>query len=331
MSGLLALLDDVAGIAKVAAASVDDVVAQAAKAGAKAAGALIDDAAVTPKYVHGFAASRELPIIWRIAKGSIKNKLLYLLPAGMLLSTFAPWMIAPLLMLGGGYLCFEGAEKIWQMIVPHAPDKASVTLGEVAPVDDPAHLEEQKAAGAIKTDFILSAEIMTIALAAIPPSNFWMEAATLAVVAVGITVLVYGSVALIVKADDLGLLMCRKGRFGITRRLGRAIVRAMPGFLVLLTNVGTAAMLWVGGAIVIHGTEVLGFAALGHYIEVLSEGARDMVPAQFQSAVGWTAKAALDGVFGLALGLVLIPVVIKVIVPVWGALRGRKEPGAASE
>jgi len=331
MSGLLALLDDVAGIAKVAAASVDDVVSQAAKAGAKAAGALIDDAAVTPKYVHGFAASRELPIIWRIAKGSIKNKLLYLLPAGMLLSTFAPWLIAPLLMLGGGYLCFEGAEKIWHMIVPHAPDKEPTIQGEAPPVDDPAHLEEQKAAGAIKTDFILSAEIMTIALAAIPPSNIWMEGATLAVVAVGITVAVYGSVALIVKADDVGLLMCRKGRFGVTRGLGRAIVRAMPGFLVLLTNVGTAAMLWVGGSIVIHGTEVLGFATLGHYIEVLSEGARDLVPEQFQGAIGWTVKAALDGVFGLALGLVLIPVVTKVIVPVWGALRGLKGSGTASQ
>ncbi|PCH66937.1 MAG: ABC transporter [Rhodobacteraceae bacterium] len=327
MSGLLALLDDVAGIAKVAAASVDDVVTQAAKAGAKAAGAVIDDAAVTPKYVQGFAASRELPIIWKITKGSFKNKLLYLLPAGMLLSSFAPWMIAPLLMLGGGYLCFEGAEKIWQMIVPHAPPPEAQTQKS----GDSAYLEEQKAAGAIKTDFILSAEIMTIALAAIPPSNIWMEAATLAIVAIGITVVVYGSVALIVKADDVGLLMCRKGRFGVTRGVGRAIVRAMPGFLVLLTNIGTAAMLWVGGSIVIHGAEVLGFGAMGHYIQGLSEGARDLVPAQFQDAVGWTVKAALDGVFGLALGLVLIPVVVKVIAPVWGALRGQKGSGTASQ
>ena len=191
MSGLIALLDDVAGIAKVAAASIDDVAGQAAKAGAKAAGALIDDAAVTPKYVQGFDAKRELPIVGRIALGSIKNKLLILLPIGLLLSSFAPWMIPPLLMLGGAYLCFEGAEKIWHALFPyeHTWDHAEHEEG------DPAHLEEEKIAGAIKTDFILSAEIMTIALAAIPPSNIWMEAATLATVAVGITVAVYGSVA----------------------------------------------------------------------------------------------------------------------------------------
>src|SRR6056297_1779594 len=248
MSGLLALLDDVAGIAKVAAASVDDVVGQAAKAGAKAAGAVIDDAAVTTKYVHGFEASRELPVIWRIAKGSFKNKLLYLLPAGLALSAFAPWAITPLLMLGGGYLCFEGAEKVYHALFPHE-DKH--VFKEDIP-GDPAHLEEEKARGAIKTDFILSAEIMTIALAAIPESNFWMEAATLAAVAVMITVAVYGAVALIVKADDVGLHMAERGRFGLTRRLGEGIVRAMPGFLKLLTIVGTAAMLWVGGAIILH-------------------------------------------------------------------------------
>lgn len=262
MSGLLALLDDVAGIAKVAAASVDDVAAQAAKAGAKAAGAVIDDAAVTPKYVQGFRADRELPIIWRIAKGSFKNKLLYLLPVGLLLAEFAPWMIPPLLMLGGAYLCFEGAEKIYHLLVPHSPH-ADAHADEP---DDPAHLEETRAQGAIKTDFILSAEIMTIALAAIPESNFWMEAATLAVVGIGITVVVYGSVALIVKADDLGLLMARSGRLGVTRRLGRLIVRAMPGFLRLLTIVGTAAMLWVGGSIIVHSLEVMGYPALGHLI-----------------------------------------------------------------
>ncbi|MCW8842995.1 MAG: DUF808 domain-containing protein, partial [Rhodobacteraceae bacterium] len=185
MSGLLALLDDVAGIAKVAAASVDDVAAQAAKAGAKAAGAVIDDAAVTPKYVHGFAPARELPIIWRIARGSIKNKLLILLPAALLLSNFAPWLIAPLLMLGGAYLCFEGAEKIYHAVVPH--EAAHPVFKEDKP-GDPLHLEEEKAAGAIKTDFILSAEIMTIILSGIEESNFWMEAATLAVAGVGITV-----------------------------------------------------------------------------------------------------------------------------------------------
>ena len=319
MSGLLALLDDVAGIAKVAAASIDDVAGQAAKAGAKAAGAVIDDAAVTPKYVQGFEASRELPIIGRIALGSIRNKLLILLPIGLILSAFAPWLIAPLLMLGGSYLCFEGAEKIWHWLFPseHAWDHAEHPKG------DPAHLEETKVAGAIKTDFILSAEIMTIALAAIPESGFWMEAATLALVGIGITAAVYGSVAVIVKADDLGILMCRHGRFALTRRLGRAIVNLMPGFMTTLTVVGTAAMLWVGGSIIIHGLEELGWGWLGHRIHDLAHEAGMAVPAGFQGAVEWTATAAMDGVFGLALGVLLIPIATRIVTPLWQAVTRR--------
>lgn len=225
MSGLLALLDDVASLVKLAAASVDDVAGQAAKAGAKAAGAAIDDAAVTPKYLRGFAPARELPIVWKIARGSLFNKLVFLLPAGLALANFAPWLIPPLLMLGGAYLCFEGAEKVAHAlgVGKHhgGPDGSHQTK-------DPAHLEEKRVQGAIKTDFILSAEIMTIALSNIPPSNFWMEAATLAVVAVGITVVVYGAVALIVKADDAGLFMAQNGNFGVTRALGRGIVKGCP-------------------------------------------------------------------------------------------------------
>ena len=318
MSGLLALLDDVAAIAKVAASSLDDVLVQAAKAGSKAAGAVIDDAAVTPRYVHGFDAARELPIIWRIAKGSFKNKLLYLLPAGMLLTTFAPWMIQPLLILGGMYLCFEGAEKIWQAFVPHpvAEDKEEEELV------DPAHLEEQKAAGAIKTDFILSAEIMTIALAEIPPSNIWMEAATLGVVGIGITVVVYGSVALIVKADDVGLFMSRNGRFGLTRWLGRGLVRGMPGFLTLLSNVGTAAMLWVGGSIIVHGLKALGFDWLWYQINQIAVGAAALLPETYSGFTTWVATAAMDGLLALGLGLVLVPLVDKVIAPLWRLARG---------
>ncbi len=318
MSGLIALLDDVAAIAKVAAASVDDVIGQAAKAGSKAAGAVIDDAAVSPKYVQGFAPERELPIIWRITKGSLRNKLVYLLPAGLVLSNFAPWAIPPLLMLGGCYLCFEGAEK-----VAHAlglskghedyPDK------EITP-EDPAHLEEQKAAGAIKTDFILSAEIMTISLAAIPPSNFWMEAATLATVAVMITVVVYGSVALIVKMDDLGLAMANGGRLTATRALGRRIVKAMPGLLKALTIIGTAAMLWVGGSIIIHGLEELGYGTLGHLIHDAASAVGNVMSISLQPSVEWFAKATMDGIFGLALGLVLIPIGEKLVTPVWRAL-----------
>lgn len=319
MSGLLALLDDVAGIAKVAAASIDDVAANAAKAGAKAAGAVIDDAAVTPKYLHGFAASRELPIIWRIAKGSFKNKLLFLLPAGLLLAEFAPWAIAPLLMLGGAYLCFEGAEKIYHVLAPH--DETHV-FQEDEP-GDPAHLEEKKASGAIKTDFILSAEIMTIALAAIPEGNIWMEAATLAMVGIGITIAVYGSVALIVKADDVGLYAAQNGRFGLTRSLGRGLVKVMPKFMKLLTIVGTAAMLWVGGSIIVHGLEQMGYGWLGHHIHDWAYAVGHSVPEAYTGIVEWFSKAAMDGVFGLALGFALIPIATKIIVPVVGAITGK--------
>lgn len=322
MSGLLALLDDVAGIAKVAAASVDDVIAQAGKAGAKAAGAVIDDAAVSPKYVHGFSADRELPIIWRIAKGSFKNKLLYLLPAGLALSAFAPWMIPPLLMLGGAYLCFEGAEKVAHVLGwGHAHDDYA---GKETVLEDPSHLEEKKAQGAIKTDFILSAEIMTISLAAIPESNFWMEAATLATVAIMITTVVYGSVAIIVKADDVGLAMARKGRFGLTRALGRGIVKVMPGFMKLLTIIGTAAMLWVGGSIIVHGLEQIGFGALAHVIHDVASVVGHAVPSA-TGAVEWITTAAIDGVLGLALGFVLIPLGEKIITPLWRGITGGTE------
>ena len=322
MSGLIALLDDVAGLAKVAAASVDDVATQAVKAGAKTAGAVIDDAAVAPKYVHGFAASRELPIIWRIAKGSIFNKLVFLLPAGLALNAFAPWMIAPLLMLGGGYLCFEGAEKIAHAVglVKHEAVKDTPSDGVAS---NPAQLEEEKAAGAIKTDFILSAEIMTIALSAIPESNFWMEAATLATVAVMITVVVYGAVALIVKADDVGLHMAEEGRLSLTRRLGRGIVNFMPTFLWLLTVIGTAAMLWVGGSIVIHSLHELGFHLPYEWIKAQASTLAYALGGP-TDALKWVFTAAMDGVFGVALGLILIPIGTMLITPLWRATFGKK-------
>jgi uncharacterized protein len=310
MSGLLALLDDVAAIAKVAAASVDDVIGQASRAGVKAAGAVIDDAAVTPRYVHGFSADREIPIVWKIAKGSLFNKIVVLLPLALLLSAFAPWAIPPLLMIGGAYLCFEGAEKIWHLLRPgdhHAEDLVAEKMSD-------AHLEEAKVKGAIKTDFILSAEIMTIALAALPATGFWMEASALLVVALGITAMVYGGVALIVKADDLGLLMARSGRLSVTRSLGRGIVRAMPGFLRILTTVGTAAMLWVGGSIVVHGAAELGWHPPEEAIHHAAEAVAQAVGTA-GGAVAWIAKAVLDGLLGLALGLLLIPLSAWVIAP----------------
>ncbi len=310
MSGLLALLDDVAAIAKVAAASVDDVIGQASRAGVKAAGAVIDDAAVTPKYVHGFSADREIPIVWKIAKGSLFNKIVILLPLALLLSAFAPWAIPPLLMIGGAYLCFEGAEKVWHLLRPgdhHAEDLLAEKMSD-------AHLEEAKVRGAIKTDFILSAEIMTIALAALPATGFWMEASALLVVALGITAAVYGGVALIVKADDLGLLMARSGRLAATRSFGRGIVRAMPGFMRVLTTVGTAAMLWVGGSIVVHGAAELGWHAPEETIHHAADAVAHAVGTA-KGAVAWIAKAVLDGLLGLALGLLLIPLSARVIAP----------------
>jgi predicted DNA repair protein MutK len=318
MSGLLALLDDVAGIAKVAAASIDDVAAAAGKAGAKTAGVIIDDAAVTPKYVQGFAPARELPIIWRIARGSLFNKIILLLPVAMLLANFAPWLITPLLMLGGSYLCFEGAEKIFHVLFPHA----SHAIEEDMSIKDPGHLEEQKVKGAIKTDFILSAEIMTIALSAIEAPNVWMQAATLAVVGIGVTVAVYGSVALIVKMDDVGLYLTNNAPTPIGRGLGRGLVRFMPVLMKILSIVGTAAMLWVGGSIVIHGLEVLGFGWLGHLIHDWAYALGHAVPAAYEGAAEWMAKATMDGIFGVALGLLLIPLATKVIGPVLKAFGG---------
>ena len=315
MSGLIALLDDVAAISKVAAASIDDVAGQAAKAGAKAAGALIDDAAVTPKYVHGFHASRELPIVWKIAKGSIFNKLVILLPVALLLSAFAPWLITPLLMIGGAYLCFEGAEKI-----AHAFSHSEKHDSEkhTHPEGDGAALEEKRVAGAIKTDFILSAEIMTIALSTIPASDtLWMKAVILIVVAIGITVVVYGAVALIVKADDVGVHLATD-RTGALAALGRGIVKVMPILMKTLTIVGTAAMLWVGGNIVVHGIEVLGWPAIYDWIHHMAEVAAQAVP-QAPGAVAWAVTAFFDGIFGLVLGLILIPLVKYVIDPVLGA------------
>ena len=321
MSGLLALLDDVAAIAKVAAASIDDIVGAAAKSGAKAAGVVIDDTAVTPKYAHGFSADRELPIIWRIALGSVRNKLLILLPAALALSAFAPGAITPLLMIGGAYLCFEGAEKLFHAIFPHGDAEVAADFD----VADPSRLEEEKIAGAIKTDFVLSAEIMTIALAAIPESSFWQEAAALALVGIGITALVYGAVALIVKMDDLGLFMARRGRLGLTRSLGRGLVRFMPHLMTILSTIGTAAMLWVGGSILIHGAEVLGYPWAYHSIETMAETVAHLVPEVLSGAVKWAVQAAIDGVLGTALGFALIPLATRVALPIWRRVTGQTD------
>ncbi|MEM5476861.1 DUF808 domain-containing protein [Pacificibacter sp. AS14] len=321
MSGLLALLDDVAGIAKVAAANVDDIATQALKASSKAAGAVIDDAAVTPKYVQGFQPARELPIVGKIAWGSIKNKLIILLPAALLLSTFAPWLITPLLMLGGGYLCFEGAEKVYHLFKPHAiyADGHSDSEG------DPVHLEEAKVAGAVKTDFILSAEIMTIILSGIDPTgSIWFKAGALGLAGIFITVAVYGAVALIVKADDVGLWLARVGRLRVTRALGHGIVKFMPYLMKALLIIGTAAMIWVGGSIVIHGLHEFGLHEPYESIHHMAEAAAHMVGTA-TGFVTWFVTAFFDGIVGLILGLLLIPVVAKVIDPVIAKLTGKEK------
>jgi len=314
MSGLLALLDDVAAIAKLAAAQLDDIAAQASKAGVKAAGVVIDDTAVTPKYVTGLPAARELPIVWKIARASALNKLVILLPAALLLNAFLPGLLTPLLMIGGAYLCFEGAEKVWHLIVPHkdhGPQQAQ-TL-------DAAHLEEQRVKGAIKTDFILSAEIMTIALSQIDSDTWWTQAAALAAVAIGITALVYGAVALLVKADDFGVLLSAKGRFAATRAAGRRIVKSMPAVMAVIAAVGTVAMLWVGGSILVHGVHDLGWHLPSEQIEHAARAASEAIGAA-QGLVVWLVTAGQDGIVGLAAGFLLIPLITRALVPLAGWL-----------
>jgi uncharacterized protein len=327
--GLIALLDDIAAIAKVAAASLDDVVAQAAKAGVKAAGVVVDDAAVTPRYVLGFAAKRELPIVGKIAAGSLRNKLLLLLPAALALSYFVPWMITPLLMLGGAYLCYEGTEKLLEAIIPHQARAHEARLGTVAL--DPHTLEDEKVASAIKTDFILSAEIMAIALESVSHESILMQTLVLALVGIGITAAVYGVVGLIVKADDVGVALAKNDRGSITgsisRAFGRALVLGMPSFLAFLGAAGTAAMIWVGGGIVVHGLKAYGGHFVHAAINCAAEAAANTLP--FASgAARWAVEAALSGSVGLLIGAVSIPVIGSAIAPTWKLLKkslGKRE------
>ena len=287
-SGLAALLDDIATIAKVAAASVDDVAAAAGKAGSKAAGVVIDDTAVTPQYVTGFTPDRELPIIWRIAKGSFFNKLVIILPVALLLSVFLPWAITPILMLGGAYLCFEGAEKVWEKIAPHEEVSLVEELAELTSTEHEAAMVK----GAVRTDFILSAEIMAIALnevKSLAETSIWLEAGTLAFVAIVITIAVYGVVGLIVKMDDIGLHMASRENSG-SQAIGRGLVKGMPKLLAALSTIGTAAMLWVGGQIIVHGFGIYPAKLLGLY----------------EGALAWVADAALSGIVGLTIGAVIV-------------------------
>lgn len=302
-TGLFALLDKVTAIAQVAAASLDDTAAAAGKASVKAAGVVIDDTAVTPRYVHGFEPARELPIVGKIAMGSLRNKLILLLPGALALSFFAPWAITPLLMAGGAFLCYEGAEKLYEVFWPH-PVAADDPVDE-----DPVALEQSMVSGAIRTDLILSGEIMAITLADVADAPITEQAAVMAVVGLGITVMVYGAVALIVKADDVGVALARRPgtAAGPLRMVGRGLVTGMPPFLRLLASVGTAAMLWVGGGIVVHGMETYGLAEPGHSIHHFAAVAA-AATGGIGPFTGWLVGAIGSGIFGLLLGAVIVAV-----------------------
>jgi predicted DNA repair protein MutK len=301
-SGLIALLDDVATIAKVAAASIDDIGAATAKAGSKAAGVVIDDTAVTPRYVTGFTPDRELPIIGKIALGSLKNKVVILI-AALALSAFLPMLLTPLLMIGGAYLVFEGTEKIVEKIVGDHHDET-----ELLHAESPAELEQRQVAGAIRTDFILSAEIMVIALSELGDFSLGLRAAALAAVGVVITVAVYGAVGLIVKLDDIGLHLARR-RAAAAQALGRGLVHVVPKLLGGLSVIGTAAMLWVGGGILVHGLEDLNLlTSVPHAIHDFAEGTAHALGFA-QGAVGWLATAILSALLGFIVGLPLVGIV----------------------
>lgn len=295
--GLVALLDDIAAFARLAAASVDDVGAAAARASAKAAGVVVDDTAVTPRYVQGLSAERELPIIKRIAIGSLRNKLLLILPAALLLSQFLPWALTPILMVGGAYLCFEGAEKIYEHFFHHEPAEAAQEEG---PVD-----EDSIVSGAVRTDFILSAEIMVISLNEVASEPFVSRALILIVVAIAITVLVYGVVALIVKMDDIGLHLAEGD--GGSARFGSFLVRAMPKVLTTLSVVGVAAMLWVGGHILLVGVDNLGWHGLYGFVHSIEGGVADLIPA-IGGVLAWIVNTLASALLGLIVGAIIVAV-----------------------
>lgn len=295
MSSLFALLDDVAALAKLAAASVDDVGAAAGRASTKAVGVVVDDTAVTPRYVQGLAAERELPIIKRIAIGSLRNKLLFILPVALLLSQFWPDGIKWLLIIGGSYLCYEGAEKVYEALF----HKGHATSEAEAAVEMTPEKEKEIVGGAVRTDFILSAEIMAISLAEVASEPLLRRAIILVVVAVAITLLVYGVVALIVKMDDVGMRLASTGS-GFAQGLGRGMVKAMPKVMQTLAIVGTAAMLWVGGHIIIVQADGLGWhlpASIVHSLEGHTTG-----------AIKWLIETAASAVFGLIWGAIIVAV-----------------------
>ena len=306
-SGLIALLDDVATIAKLAAASLDDVAGAAGKATAKATGVVVDDTAVTPRYVVGLTPERELPIIGKIAWGSLRNKVLVLLPAALLLTAFAPFLTTPLLMIGGAYLTFEATEKILEKLLHEHEHEEQL----VDSMGDPVELEKMQVKGAIRTDFILSAEIMAIALASLEHLSLITTALALLVVALAITIGVYGVVALIVKLDDIGLHLAQRSRPGV-RKFGNALVRIVPNMLKALAGIGTAAMLWVGGGILVHGLEELGVLEIvPRTIHAIADAA-GQPSGSFSGVVKWLVGAIGGAIVGLAIGGIIALVVRRI-------------------
>jgi predicted DNA repair protein MutK len=303
VSGLFALLDDVAALVRLTTASLDDVAGAAGRAGAKAAGVVVDDAAVTPRYVQGLEPERELSIIWRIARGSLINKIVFILPVALILSQFAPWLLTPILMVGGCYLAYEGAEKLWEYFSGHSehPEERDEKVAT-----DPAEHERTVVSGAVRTDFILSAEIMVIALNEVAAEGIVSRAIILAVVAVAITALVYGAVALIVKMDDAGLALAKRGS-GPVASFGRGLVKAMPIVLTTLSVVGVAAMLWVGGHILLVGMDELGFSPIYDLVHHLEVAVADATGA-LGGFLGWLTNTVGSAILGVVVGAVIVAV-----------------------
>lgn len=317
--GLVALLDDVAALARIAAASVDDVAAGAARAGTKAAGVVIDDAAVTPQYVSGADPSRELPMIKKIFWGSLRNKLLIILPALLLISAFIPAVIPFILMLGGTYLCYEGAEKVWHKVRGHhaAEHEPAVEQGPEA--------EAKVTKGAITTDFILSCEIMVISMNEVATESLWVRAFILVVVAIAITVIVYGAVGLIVKMDDIGVHLAARNSAG-SKRLGAMLVKGMPAILAAITFVGTIAMLWVGGHIMLQGAYDLGWHAPYDLVHVLEHPFAGI--AVVGGFLAWLVNTLCSAVLGLVWGLVVMAILHPLLnVLPFGKKKGGHEEG----
>ncbi|MEJ6594943.1 DUF808 domain-containing protein [Parasphingorhabdus sp.] len=306
-TGLVALLDDVAAIAKVAAASIDDIGVAAARAGTKSAGVVIDDAAVTPTYVTGFDPSRELPMIWKITKGSFKNKLVFLLPAAVLLGQFAPFLIPIILIIGGLFLCYEAAEKVLEWF----------HVDESTKHDQPAIIEghgreEEMVSGAIRTDLILSGEIMAIALSELTDQAWWQQAVILALIGIVITIAVYGAVALIVKMDDIGLHLARENE-GVVASFGRGLILFMPKLLASISVIGTLAMAWVGGGLLVHNIAAVGWHGPEHLIDLISHPLVNLFSASAELFVSGIAFAIMSGLLGVVTGALIAPLVHKFV------------------